>query len=176
MMLSNHFILCCPLLLLTSLFPSIMVFSNEIKELCAQLLICAQLFDPMDCSPPCSSVHGISQARILEHVVISSSRGSSQSRDRTYVSCIGRWVLYHWATREALMITETEFNLPYIGWFFTNSQTAVYLPWVYPSTKETSPALCRHSLHDIIPCPFTTMIVLLWIEVHLWQKKIINFL
>ena len=53
---------------------------------------------PMDCSPPGSSVHGILQARILEQVAISFSRGSSRPRDRTYisyVSCIGRRVLYH---------------------------------------------------------------------------------
>ena len=48
-----------------------------------------------------SSVLGISQARILECVVIPFSRGSSLSRDWTRVSCIGRWVLFHWATREA---------------------------------------------------------------------------
>ena len=50
------------------------------------------------CSLPGSSIHGISQARILEWVAISSSRGSSQSRDQTcisYVSCIGRQVLYY---------------------------------------------------------------------------------
>ena len=48
-------------------------------------------------SLPASSVHGISQARILEWVAISSSRGSYQIRDRTHiswVSCIGRWFLY----------------------------------------------------------------------------------
>ena len=46
-----------------------------------------QLFhNPMDCSPPGSSVHGISQTRILEQVVIFFSRGPSQSRDRTCVS------------------------------------------------------------------------------------------
>ena len=38
---------------------------------------CPTLCDPMDCSPPCSSVHGILQARILEWVAISFSRGSS---------------------------------------------------------------------------------------------------
>ena len=59
------------------------------------------LCDPMDCSPPGSSVHGISQARILEWVAISFSRGSSQSRDRTHISCIGRQILYHWATQES---------------------------------------------------------------------------
>ena len=46
------------------------------------------LFNPMDCSPPGSSVHGIFQARVLEWVAISFSRGSSQPRDRTWVSCI----------------------------------------------------------------------------------------
>ena len=45
-----------------------------------------------------SSVHGISQARILEWVTISFSRGSSQSRDQTCIACIGRQILYHWAT------------------------------------------------------------------------------
>ena len=46
------------------------------------------LCDPMDCSPPGSSVHRILQARILEWVAIPFSRGSSQPRDRTQVSCI----------------------------------------------------------------------------------------
>ena len=63
---------------------------------------CLTLWDPMDYSPLGSSVHGIPQARMLGWVVISSSRGSSWPRDRTHVSCIGRWILYHWATREAL--------------------------------------------------------------------------
>ena len=49
---------------------------------------CLTLCDPMDYSPPGSSVHGISQARILEWVAISLSRGSSQPRDRTQVSRI----------------------------------------------------------------------------------------
>ena len=44
---------------------------------------CLILCDPMDCSPPSFSVHGIFQARILEWVAISFSRGSSQLRDRT---------------------------------------------------------------------------------------------
>ena len=56
---------------------------------------------PIVCSPSSSSVHGISQARILEWVAIIFSRGSSQSRDQTHISCIGRWVLYHWATMKA---------------------------------------------------------------------------
>ena len=57
----------------------------------------------MDCSPPGSSVHGILQARILEWVVMPSSRESSLPRDQTCISSIGRWVLYHWGTWKAPM-------------------------------------------------------------------------
>ena len=49
---------------------------------------CPTLCDPMDCSLPGSSLHGILQARVLEWVAISSSRGSSQPRDQTRVSHI----------------------------------------------------------------------------------------
>ena len=70
----------------------------------AQVLSRVWLFvTPWTVAPPGSSVHGIFQARILEWVAISSSRGSSQPRDRAHVSfssCIGRWILYHWATWE----------------------------------------------------------------------------
>ena len=66
------------------------------------LLNCVQLFgDPMDYGLPGSSIHGISQARILEWVAISFSRRSSWPRGLTHVSCIGRWILYPWATQEA---------------------------------------------------------------------------
>ena len=50
----------------------------------------------MDCSPPGSSIHKISQARILEWVAISSSRGSSPPRGQTLISCINKRVLYCW--------------------------------------------------------------------------------
>ena len=63
--------------------------------------LCLTLCDPVDCSLPGSSVHGIFQARILEWVAISYSRGSSQPRDWTWISCIsciGRQVLFHCAT------------------------------------------------------------------------------
>ena len=56
--------------------------------------------DPTDCSLPGSFLHGIFQARILEWAATPSSRGSSRPRDRTCMSCIGRWILYHWATWE----------------------------------------------------------------------------
>ena len=48
----------------------------------------SSLCDPKDCSPPGSSVHGMLQARTLEWVAMSFSRGSSRPRNRTYVSCL----------------------------------------------------------------------------------------
>ena len=68
------------------------------SERVAQL--CPILCDPMDYSLPGSSVHGILQARILEWVVISFSRGSFQPRNRTQVSCTAGRFFTLWATRE----------------------------------------------------------------------------
>ena len=62
---------------------------------CLVAKLCPALWDSINCSPPASFVRGIFQAKILEWVAISSSRGSSWSRDRTHISCIGRWILYH---------------------------------------------------------------------------------
>ena len=62
---------------------------------------CPTLLDPTDCSPPGSSTRGIFQARVLEWVAISFSRGSSLPRDRTHISCTGRRILYHSVSREA---------------------------------------------------------------------------
>ena len=83
-------------------------FSPNIRTMCPPTSCCClvtksrlTLCDPMNSSPPGSSVHGISRAWILEWVAIFSSRGSSQPRDRSCISCIERWILYHWATREA---------------------------------------------------------------------------
>ena len=59
----------------------------------------------MDCSLPGSSVHGISQTRILEWIAISFPRVSSRPGDQTHVSCIGRWILYHWATSTTINLT-----------------------------------------------------------------------
>ena len=63
---------------------------------------CSTLCDPMDCSPPGSSLHGILQARILEWVAIPFSRGSSRLRDGAQVSCPAGRFFAVWATREAL--------------------------------------------------------------------------
>ena len=70
---------------------------------------CLTLCDPMDCCPPGSSVPGIFQARILECVAISFSRGSSWPRDRIWVSCTAGRFFTDWASREA--------HESYLSWF-----------------------------------------------------------
>ena len=63
--------------------------------------LCLTLCDPIDCSLPGPSVHGILQARILEWVAIPFSRGSPQPRGQTRVSCIAGGFFIIWAIREA---------------------------------------------------------------------------
>ena len=75
-----------------SLYPSV---GNILLLLCVSAQSRLTLCDPMNCSLPGSSVHGIIQARRLEQVTISFSRGSSWTGDRTLVSCTGRCFLYH---------------------------------------------------------------------------------
>ena len=73
---------------------------------CSDAKSCLTLCDAMDSSPPGSSVHGILQARILEWVTISSSRGSSQHRRlNPRCLCLLPWQadLYHGATWDALL-------------------------------------------------------------------------
>ena len=73
----------------------------SLEYLCCRYLAaksCPTLCDPMNCRLPGSSIHGILQARILEWLAISFSKGTSPPRDQTsvsYVSCIGRRILYH---------------------------------------------------------------------------------
>ena len=97
-------------------------FKNSCVCACAQS--CHTLCDAMDCSSPGFSVHGTLQARILERVAIPFSRGSSQPRDRiwvSWVSCLGRRVLYHCTTCEA-----QEFMYDDDQIIFTNRP-----PWVF---------------------------------------------
>ena len=83
----------------------------DLDRNCSTRSVLTQLYltlcNPMDCSLPGSSVHGIFQARILEWVAISCSRGSSGSlRDRTHtssISYISRQLLYHGAIWEAII-------------------------------------------------------------------------
>ena len=68
---------------------------------------CQTLCNPVDCSPPGFSIHGILQARMLEWVASSFSRGSSRPRDRTQVSRIAGRCFYLWASREYPNLPDT---------------------------------------------------------------------
>ena len=74
-------------------------WGTQIFSLSASCWVVTDSLHFMDYSPPGSSIHWIFQARVLEWVAISSSRGSSWPRDWTHVIscifCIGRWILYH---------------------------------------------------------------------------------
>ena len=106
-------------------------FTNTyIRYCCAQSSL--TLCNPMDCSLPGSSVHGISQAGILEWVPISSSRASSQPRDRIHVSCvscIARKILYHCTIWEALYVYIYKILLNFLFWFIIIILNIV--PYIY---------------------------------------------
>ena len=96
-----------------SLFFKVIISHSSLSFALVQSLSHVQHFcDSMNCSPPGSSVHGISQARILEWVAISFSKGSSQPRGQTCISCLA----YRFFTTEppgkplnGLLVSKTEF-------------------------------------------------------------------
>ena len=94
------------LLALHSRFSFVIYFIYNINRVEVKVLVtqpCPTLWDPIDRSPPDSSVHVILQARILEWVAISFSRLSSQPSDWTWVSHIAGRFFTVWTTREALV-------------------------------------------------------------------------
>ena len=67
---------------------------------CVYMLLqsCPTLCHPVDYNPPGSSVHGVLQARILEWVVMPSSRGSSRPRGQSHMSCLRHWQMVSFTT------------------------------------------------------------------------------
>ena len=85
-------------------------FSNREKKITLKVSVSHAVMsdscNPMDCSLPGCSVHGILQAKILEWVTFPFSRGSSQPRGQTQVSCIAGKFFTIWATREGQSFAE----------------------------------------------------------------------
>ena len=104
------------------------------------LQLCLTLCDTLDCSLSGSSVHEILQPRKLECVVMTSCKWSSQPRDQTCVSCvscIGRWILYHWVNWEA----HGRYNhSPYYYWWNWSLENWVF--WNHTAKK------CKPKLQD----------------------------
>ena len=100
----------------------------------------------MDYSLPGSSVHGILQARILEWVPRPSSRGSSQPRDQTQVSCgscIGRPILYHWCYQGSLVAASRGYAMFAVcGFFSCGAQVLGFTGFKY--LGHTSLVALRH--------------------------------
>ena len=115
--------------------------------LCGSLVIqlCPIPCNLMDCSIPGSSVHGISQARILEWVAISSSRGSSWPRDLTHISCIaGRF-----------FTTEPPEKPIYIHtYIYSSNSQGTYILWEYLGLFLRYKAT-RNLLHWSLCVPFS---------------------
>ena len=107
--------------------------SNKSENEVAQL--CPTLCDPIDCSLPGSSVHGIFQAKILEWVAISFSRISSQPRDWNWISRIVNRCFTIWATREPFILVGLRTHLSTTEGFwlkvclFLSSFTVVFSNW-----------------------------------------------
>ena len=93
--------------------------------------LCPTLCHPMDGSPPGSSVHGIFQARVLEWIAISSSRGSSWPSDGTQVSCIAGRFFTVWVIK-SILINMYEVKLLSRVWLFAT-------PWAVACTRLLRP-------------------------------------
>ena len=128
-----------------------LTFVNGGGGLVAEL--CLTLCESLDCSPPGSSVCGIPQARTLEWVAISFSRGSSRPRDGTLLSCIGRRVLYHRAAWEAHFSMVSPFSpqrliawIPSFVLSFSHNYLQLFTRSRYFCLQDTSSSLpCRRS-------------------------------
>ena len=107
---------------------------------------CLTLCDPMDCSLPGSSVHGIFQARVLEWVAISFSRRSSQPRDRTQVSCVVGRRFTIWATREVSLCDCKCVFCPNATYYIQNSFKSLPEQHTFKpnqsSLQRTTPSRC----------------------------------
>ena len=131
-------------------------WTNPSPTLCVCVLVaqsCMTLCDLMDCSPPGSSVRGILSARILERVAMPSSRGSSQPRDWTQVSCTAGRFFSVWATREATahyLLGPCNSSLLV---FFLPLQHAMLLPASKSRHVFPLPGNCFHSHPTLLSCP-----------------------
>ena len=142
---------------------------------------CSTLCNPIDGGPPGSSVHGVSQARILECSAISFSRGSSQARGWTWVSCIGRQILYHLShsranTRSSLSacpVTSEILSNQYLARLTDDSQDCPlhWLCWLLttPEHPDERPSEKGNPAHALL----TKLCVL--VQGHIYLEEALSF-
>ena len=112
---------------------------------------CLTLCDPMDCSPPGSSIRGILQARKLEWVAMPSSRGSSRPRDQTqvsYFSCTGRQFLYPRSLHISIFFLKFVSIIVYyrilnvVPYVYSRTLSVLYIVWIYTYTHTHCCCCC----------------------------------
>ena len=112
---------------------------KEVKVLVAQS--CPTLCDPMHCSPPGSSVHGIFQVRILEWVAISFSRGSSWPKNWTRLTHIAGRCFTLWTIREAPITERGVLKFPTRLWICLVSLFYQLVPCIFSCSLVLCPFL-----------------------------------
>ena len=121
----------------------------------------------MDCGPPGSSVRGILRARMLEWVAISSSRGSSETRDQAHISCLGRRILYCWATGEApciFTLSQSAFQVEGLSGFIFKKGSPVHSEILTPVSGDLRSDLLGAWVH---PSSFSPS----WVDKLPWSSK-----
>ena len=103
------------------------------------LQLCPTVCDTLDCSPPGYSVHGILQARILEWVAIPSSKGSSQARDRTHISCI----CLHWQVGSLPLMPPGKPRYSLSSWLCGS-----LWPELVPSSPDSAEVITQEASHN----------------------------
>ena len=138
--------------------------------------LCPTLCNPVDCSPPGSSVHGISQSRILEWIPIPFSRGSSWPRDQTCVSCLacGFFTTVPPGKPTKVILCHKSFTNTY------NVHTESVVPSLSLLTSKGDHCWqFKSDLTDLFLCPWKHVDVFLWsdcyipteLEALLFEKK-----
>ena len=143
---------------------------KQCEVLVAQLYL--SIYNPMDCSPPGSSVHGILQVRILEWVAVPFSRGSSWPRDWTRISHIAARFLTIWATREAPEIVEhLKINGAMTYGIFKNIQSLTVSSHLYCSLLgKVFIIFCLHYCSSLLTYSTFTLCYLSIHSQHLYQN------
>ena len=102
---------------------------KSMEVLVAQLWLC----DPVDCSPPGSSLCGIFQVRVLGWIAISFSRGSSWPRDQTWVSCIAGRVMAWYLFKSYILCSSQKYQVCILCWHLSPSNMMEFI-----SVKQSS--------------------------------------
>ena len=141
-----------PVMACTSYLPFSEVSTHKHMRGKVQALValsCLTLHDFMDYSPTGSSIHGILQARILEWVAIPFSRGSSQSRDRSQVSCIAGQIFTIRATKDLSKIMCLHVILNLGGYFELNFLLFLSMLYLHTLIGIISSVMCCVS-HSVV--------------------------